>query len=102
MSKTQRLKGKVGELEVVNILKENNISAKRISMMETNALDKGDIEIEKRFIGAVKRGQHVPIFLQKSLGSCDFLFCRRDRQKWFVSMTLDQFLYLFKEAFKKL
>lgn len=91
----QRTKGANGEREVVNLLKEHGIDAKRISMMETNGIDKGDIEISKQFLGSVKRGQHIPKFIYDAKGDCDYLFLRRDKQKWIVAMSLEEFIKLY-------
>lgn len=96
MGKMQRTKGKTGELEVVNLLKKAGIKAKRISQMETNGEDKGDIVLYRDGItdtGQVKRGEHVPKFIYDALKDADYLFCRRDREEWLVTMTLDQFIY---------
>lgn len=97
MGKAQRTKGAAGEREIVNLLKEYGIPAKRISMMEANAIDKGDIEVGEgpnKDLGSVKRGQHVPKFVYDGLGDCDFLFMRRDKQSWLVTMDLETFLFL--------
>lgn len=97
MGKGQRIKGKNGELEIVNILKDNGIVSKRISMMEANAVDKGDITVNDK-IGSVKRGDHAPKFLYKALGDADYLFCRRDREEWLVTMDIATFILLLRKS----
>ena len=92
----QRTKGATGERTVVNILKEHGVNAKRISMMETGGIDKGDVEVADIWHGQVKIGEFVPVFDYKALeeGS-QFLFKKKDRRKWLVTMDLDFFLDTF-------
>lgn len=101
MGKYQRNKGANGEREVVNLLKGYGFEAKRISMMETNGEDKGDVEMKvpseqgTRKI-QVKIGEQVPVFIYKALDTTkfDFLFMRKDRKEWMVCMDIDTFIYL--------
>lgn len=95
MGKMQRRKGAAGERELINKLKESGVPAKRISMMETNHEDKGDIEVMGVYKGEVKRGNHVPKFYSQSIKGSDFLFSRRDREGWKVTMDLEFFLEKF-------
>lgn len=95
MGKMQRTKGGNGEREVVNLLKDYGIPTKRISMMETGGIDKGDIEVAGIWKGSVKRGQFIPIWYKKAIENCHFLFFRRDREKWMVTMDLEFFLEKF-------
>lgn len=88
-------KGKGGEREIVNLLKEKGVYAKRIGMMETNHEDKGDIEfgfVEKVEVGQVKIGSHVPKKLYDFLAHEEVAFVRRDRERWLVVCELDYFL----------
>jgi len=87
-------KGKQAERDVVNILKEAGVPAKRIGLMETNHKDHGDVELNIAgiFKAQVKSGGHVPITLYKFLEHEDLVFCKRDRNKWLVCMKLDLFL----------
>lgn len=96
MGKSQRRKGGDGERAIVNILKEHEVPAKRISMQETGGIDKGDIEVAGCWKGQVKVGKQVPDFDYKAMedGSV-FLFKKKDRKKWLVTMTLDFFLERF-------
>lgn len=82
------------EREIVNILKENGFpEAKRISMMETGGIDKGDVYLTLDWRGEVKGGAQVPNFNYKARKTDEkFLFMKRDRQKWLVLMDLDFFL----------
>lgn len=97
MGLMSRRKGANGEREVVNLLKSRGIPSKRISLLETNGLDKGDIQVGHYQKGSVKLGSHVPKFLYDALGDCDFLFSRRDKQKWLVTMPLEWFLLMYPE-----
>ena len=94
MSKMQRDKGKRGELEVCSIFRQHEIPAKRISPLETNHEDKGDIKIADLWIGEVKLGNHVPKFVYDAVKTEDtqFLFMRRDRKKWLICIDLNFFL----------
>ena len=62
MSKSQRTKGRRFEQELVNILKENGVPAKRISMMETGGIDKGDVLVADIWKAEVKGGAQIPKF----------------------------------------
>lgn len=96
MGKSQRTKGGNGERELVNLLKANGIPAKRISMMETGGIDKGDILVAGVWLGEVKRGQHVPKFIYDAVKEGEsMLFCRRDREKWKIIMDLGFFIEKF-------
>ena len=90
-------KGKQAERDVTNILKLAGVPAKRIGGMETNHTDKGDVELDIAgiFKAQVKSGGHVPVTLYKFLEHEDLVFCKRDRKKWLICMTLDFFLEKF-------
>lgn len=92
-----RNKGARLERELVNILKENNVPAKRISMMETGGVDKGDILVASVWVAEVKGGNQVPKFMYEARKTEDtpLLFCKRDREKWLVTMDLEWFLDTF-------
>ncbi len=93
MGKYQRTKGANAERELVNILKERGIPAKRISMMETSGVDKGDLLIAEVWKAEVKIGRQVPDWLYKAVKEGeDMLICRRDRKEWLVVMPLDWML----------
>lgn len=94
--KRSRDKGARSERNIVNILKDNGVPAKRISPLETNGVDKGDIELGGIWRGEVKSGSHVPKFIYNARKTDEqFLFMRRDREKWLVCMDLDFFLETF-------
>lgn len=88
-----RNKGRRLEQELVNILKENEIDAQRISMIETGHITKGDLLVHKKWKAEVKGGAQVPKFLYtaKKDGE-ELLFMKRDRQKWKVCIDLEWFL----------
>lgn len=86
-------KGKQAERDVVNILKEAGVPAKRISMMETGGIDKGDLEIMGVYIGQVKSGKMVPKWLYSARENGEqFLFVKKDRERWLLVLDLDFFL----------
>jgi len=97
MSKYQREKGKRGEREVCTILRKHGVPAKRISMNETNHEDKGDVSVAEIWIGEVKIGMQVPKFVYdaRKTDETEFLFMKRDREKWLVTMDLEWFLNTF-------
>jgi len=96
MGKMQRTKGGNGEREVVNILKKAGIPAKRISMMETGNIDKGDLLIAGCWKAQVKIGKQVPKFYYDAFTPEDkFVFARRDRKEWLITMRLDMFTEIF-------
>jgi len=96
MGKSQRRKGGDGERAIVNLLKDNGVPAKRIAMMETGGIDKGDIEVAGCWHGQVKVGEYIPEFDYKAMeDGSEFLFKKKDRKKWLVTMTLDFFLERF-------
>lgn len=92
-----RNKGKRGELEVVNLLKRYGYKAKRIGLMESNGIDKGDVKVDldiERIISC-KIGDKVPKFIYDAMRNDeDFVFMRRNREKWIVAMDSDTFIFL--------
>lgn len=96
-----RNKGRRLEQEIVNLLKDKKIDAKRISMVETGHLIKGDILINNTIKCEVKGGSQVPKFLYKARKDGEeILFSRRDRKHWIVSMDLEKFAELLLLALK--
>jgi len=96
-----RNKGRRLEQEIVNLLKDKGIDAKRISMVETGRVIKGDIIIGDTWKCEVKGGSQVPNFLYKARKDGeDILFAKRDRRKWQVCMDLDLFLKWFSKLKK--
>ncbi|MBD3366338.1 hypothetical protein GF360_03300 [candidate division WWE3 bacterium] len=97
-----RNKGRRLEQEIVNVLKDAGIDAKRISMVETGHHMKGDILVANHLKCEVKGGSHVPKFLYNARKDGeDILFARRDRQDWLVCMDLEWFIENFPEVLKK-
>lgn len=93
----QRRKGAQGERNIVNLLKANGLTAKRISMMETGGIDKGDIEVNFTGIlqkAQVKVGKQIPKFIYDALADYPFLFMKGDRKRWIVTMPLEQLILL--------
>lgn len=96
MGKYQRTKGANGERSIVNLLKEAGVPAKRISMLESGNVDKGDIEVAGCWKAQVKVGNQVPIFYYNAFTKDEaFVFSKKDRKGWLVTMNLETFLKLF-------
>ncbi len=96
MSKYQRNKGAGGEREIVNLLKEHGVPAKRISMNESNHEDKGDILVAECWKAEVKVGKQVPDYFYKAMKEGeDMLFAKRDRKEWLVVMPVNKFIERF-------
>jgi len=90
--KYSRNKGQRFERELVNLMRDYGIKAKRISMMETGGIDKGDVQIEQ-YRCEVKGGAQVPKFIYTARKTDEkLLFMRRDGKKWLVCMDMDLFM----------
>ncbi len=88
-----RNKGRRLEQELVNILKENQVEAQRISMIETGHITKGDLLINSKWTAEVKGGNQVPKFVyEANKEGEEILFMKRDRQEWKVCISLEWFL----------
>lgn len=93
MSALQRRKGAQGERDLVNFFKGKGLPAKRISMMESGNIDKGDIEIVGKYKVEVKVGGQVPIWMYKARKAGeDLLAFKKDRKQWMIAMDLDFFI----------
>ena len=101
MGKMQRRKGYVGEHELVGILNAAGLSTKRISLLETDKVEKGDVLIGGIWKGSVKYGNHVPQFIYDAKGNGEeMLFMKKIGRgargnKWLVCMDLEWFLSRF-------
>ena len=96
MGKMQREKGVRLERELVNVLKDWDIPAERISPMEAGGIRKGDLLVAGVWKAEVKGGGMVPLWLYKARKEGeDMLFMKRDRRQWLVCMDLDWFLKKF-------
>ena len=89
-----RNKGRRLEQEIVNLLKDKGIDAKRISMLETGHEYKGDIALDDHKLKIeVKGGTQVPKFIYTARKTDEHLLCmRRDREKWLVCLDLEFFI----------
>ena len=93
MGALQRRKGANGDREIVNIFKAKGIPAKRISMMETGGIDKGDVLIAEVWKAECKVGMQVPDFVYKARKAGEeLLLMKRDRKQWLICMDLELFL----------
>ena len=90
MSKGGRIKGADGEREIVKMLNDRDIAARKISR---SGYSTPDIEVLDYFMGEVKRQEEqVPATIYKWLNQdedTEMLFMRKNRMKWLVVMDLD-------------
>lgn len=95
-------KGKVGELEVVNILKDKGLTARRTQQFSGKADGTSDVLCEElsKFHIEVKRDEHLNIekALQQSIrdsgieNTIPTVFHRKNKEEWKVTMRLDDWL----------
>lgn len=96
----QRRKGYMGEHEVVQRLREAGFKTDRISPLEAGGELKGDVRLilnGVHYTISVKNGQHYPKFHYDALEGADFLFAKRNREKWLITMRIDDFIFLIKK-----
>lgn len=97
-------KGKVGELEVVNLLKEKGLTARRTQQFSGKADGTSDVLCEElnNFHIEVKRDEHLNIekALQQSIRDSELentiptVFHRKNKEGWKVTMRLEDWLKL--------
>lgn len=106
MGSMQRRKGKTGELEVVNILKDRGLKAQRTAPLQAagGTLDADVLGVEG-FHLEIKRCERIEIdkwHAQAALASrptdTPCVVWRRSRQPWRIAMPFDDFLDLVKAA----
>lgn len=105
--KRSRDKGKRGEREVINILKDAGIVAERTAPMQagTDSIAWGDIHItgfengivvDPPIKGECKYTEGIPNYDYKYINEeTPFLFKRKNKKEWLVTMTISTFLELF-------
>jgi len=100
MGKSQRIKGRRGEQEVVNYWKPLFPKAKRHLEFQDEEAELGiDVEVLKNFLECqVKIGGQVPKTIYKYMNQMkpsktnfQFVQCKRDREDWLVIMKADDF-----------
>ena len=97
-------KGKVGELEVVNLLKEKGLNARRTQQFSGKADGTSDVLCEElsTFHIEVKRAEHLNIekAMQQSIRDSEkentipTVFHRKNKEEWKVTMRLEDWLNL--------
>lgn len=106
MSAMSRRKGKTGELEVVNLLKERGLKAQRTAPLQAagGTTDADVIGVEGMHL-EVKRCERVEIDkwcaqveLAAHPSQVPCVVWRRSNQKWRVAMPFDDFLDLVRAA----
>ncbi|MDD3089374.1 MAG: hypothetical protein WC261_10625 [Synergistaceae bacterium] len=95
MGKSQRDKGYRGENNLVNMLKESGIDAKRVPLSGATDFQKGDI-VANGMTGEVKiRGSGFKQ-IYDWLAAHDFLAIKADRQQYLVVLPIEKFIELLK------
>ena len=94
MGKSQRDKGARAEREIVNLLKENNVSAERVPLSGAMHYQGHghDVTVDEKLKAEVKIRANDFARLYSWLEDNDMLFVRRDRDGWLVVMPLDVWL----------
>ena len=97
-------KGKVGELEVANLLKEKGLTARRTQQFSGKADGTSDVLCEEliNFHIEVKRDEHLNIekAMQQSIRDSEkestipTVFHRKNKGEWKVTMRLEDWLSL--------
>lgn len=88
MGKMQRNKGYRGEHNLVRILKESGIKAKRIPLSGATEFQKGDVQIQD-FIAEVKLRKNGFKQIYKWLENSDILFIKADRKPYLAVIPLE-------------
>lgn len=103
MAKISRTKGKVGELEVVDLLKEHGFRARR-GVQYSGGGDSPDVIHDIAGVHVeVKRTEALSLYTAMEQAASDagtkmpVLFHRRNGKPWLVVMTAPDFLSVMKE-----
>jgi Holliday junction resolvase len=97
MGKSQRNKGYRGEYNLVKMLKEQGVEAKRVPLSGATDFQKGDAIINemKAEIKSRKSGfKRIYDWLE----NVDLLFIKADRKPYLVVMPLEKFIKLVKKG----
>lgn len=104
MGKMSREKGKVGEREVTNLLKENGFEARR-GVQYHGGPDSPDVIGMPGIHIEVKRVERLQVYqaLAQARGDSSddeipVVFHRKNREKWIVIMDADDFISMYKKA----
>lgn len=100
MPKNSRTKGRNGEYQIIEKLKDLYPDVKRHLEMQAQEAELGvDLDNTKPFLVQVKLGTHVPKtnykFIEQikpQLDQYEVVCMRRDRKDWLVMMKLDSWL----------
>lgn len=100
MGKASRDKGKRGEREVVNLLKEAGHQAQRTAPLQAHSGDDSgaDVLLDNKYKIEVKRRKNGFKQLYDYIEDVDFAFVRADRRKHIVAMSAETFLELYRKA----
>lgn len=92
----QRTKGYLGEREIVHLLEELGVHAKRVPLSGATSFQKDDVILEDGSTIEVKRRKKIPAILKEMLVSADYGAIREDRGEWLIVMGLKEFAKLLK------
>lgn len=109
IGRSSKRKGKIGELEVANLLKAAGYNARRSSQYCGNTGDAPDVRVEglplhievKRVERLnLKQAYQQAVHDSKANGNNEIpvIFHRRSRQPWMVTLSADDFLTLIKKG----
>lgn len=108
IGRSSKRKGKIGELEVVNLLKAAGYNARRSSQYCGNTGDAPDVEglpgihIEVKRVERLnlRKAYEQAVNDSKANGNNEIpvIFHRRSRQPWMVTCSLEDFLKLYKKG----
>lgn len=106
IGRSSRRKGKVGELEVANLLKAAGYNARRSSQYCGNTGDAPDVEglpgihIEVKRVERLnlRKAYEQAVNDSKKSGDIAAVFHRPSHQPWMVSLSLSDFLKLYEKG----
>lgn len=110
IGKSSKRKGKVGELEVVNLLKKFGYNAHRSAQYCGNTGAAADvvglpgihIEVKRVEKLNLKQAYEQAVHDSKANGNdIPVVFHRKSREPWMVTLSLNDFLKLYKGEFNK-
>lgn len=106
IGRSSKRKGKIGELEVANLLKAAGYNARRSSQYCGNTGDAPDVEglpgihIEVKRVERLnlKKAYEQVVNDSKKSGDIPAVFHRQSHQPWMVTLSLEDFLKLYKKG----
>ena len=95
--KKSKRKGYRGEAEIVRLLRQHGVDAKRVPLSgSAKHFQPGDVVIEGYLTAEVKRRKNGFKQLYEWLENRNLVFLRADRRPWLVVMDFELFLQLMR------